>query len=182
MTLYVGNGAKVTRPGKPVEVGRCMARRAKWTALPLGLMLCATPAAAQGPLTKQDPASAQPTLPKPMPDLTVPGSGSGDGASKKPRARLAPHPRDHHRRHARGFAEPLERPALANVELVEPLPHPPQPPHVTVPVPAYPLENFVTYFTTPPPPVVCRPTRRDRFKPDLGLVDERPVLCTADNP
>ena len=71
---------------------------------------------------------------------------------------------------------------MANVELTELLPHPPQPPHVTVPVPAYPFENVVTYLTAPPPPVVCRTTRRDRFKPDLGLVDETPVLCTADNP
>lgn len=90
---------------------------------------------------------------------------------------------DHHRRDARArYTEPLDRPILAGVELVEPLPRPPQPPHVTVPVPAYPFENIITYLTAPPPPVVCRPTRRDRFKPDLGLVDETPVLCTADNP
>lgn len=157
-----------------------MLRRANWTVVSLGLVLCGSPAIAQGPLTTQDPASAQPKLPKPMPELTMPGSG--DGASKKPPAHLLSHHRDRHRHRARGFAEPLERPALANVELVERLPHPPQPPHVTVPVPAYPLENFVTYFTAPPPPVVCRPTRRDRFKPEFGLVDERPVLCTADNP
>ena len=159
-----------------------MARKTNWAMVSLGLALCATTAAAQGSLSAQSPASAQPTLPKSMPDLSIPGSGPGESPSKKPRARTATRRGGHHRHYAGGFATPPERPALANVELLEPLPHPPQPPHVTVPVPAYPLENFVTYFTAPPPPVVCRPTRRDRFKPDLGLVGEVPVLCTADNP
>ncbi len=157
-----------------------MARGTIWAMMPLGLALCATPLAAQGPLATQDPASVQPTLPKPMPDLTVPG-GSSERAPKTPHARAVMH-RAHHRHYARGRSEPLDRPALANVELLEPLPRPPQPPHVTVPVPGYPLDNFITYLTAPPPPVVCRPTRYDRFKPDLRLVDEKPVLCTADNP
>lgn len=148
--------------------------------MPLGLALCATPLAAQGPLTTQDPASPQPTLPKPMPDLTLPGA-SIQVAPKAPHAHAAVRPK-HHRRYARRRLEPLDRPALANVELLEPLPRPPQPPHVTVPVPGYPLDNFITYFTAPPPPVVCQPTHYDRFKPDLRLIDERPVLCTADNP
>lgn len=162
-----------------------MARKTNWLMVPLGLVLCATPAAAQGSSTAQSPASAQPILPKSMPNLSMPGSssGSGESSSKKPRTpRTATRRGGHHRHYAGGGASLPERPALANVELLEPLPHPPQPPHVTVPVPAYPFENFVTYFTAPPPPVVCRPTRHDRFKPDLGLVGETPVLCTADNP
>lgn len=154
-----------------------------WTTLPLGLLLCASQAAAQGPLATQDPASAQPTLPKPLSNFSVPGS---DGAmTRSPRHRTTSRSTSHHRRyaHARYRGGPVERPELANVELLEPLPHPPQPPHVTVPVPAYLPENFVTYFTAPPPPVVCRPTRYDRFAPpDVRLVDETPVLCTADNP
>ena len=117
-----------------------------------------------------------------MPDLTNPGSNSSDNTSKKPHPRNVVRNGGHHRHYVRSFAVPLERPVLANVELLERLPHPTQPPHVSVPVPAYPLENFVTYFTAPPPPVVCRPTQHDRFKPDLGLVGETPVLCTADNP
>lgn len=149
----------------------------------VGFVLCSVPAAAQGPLTTQDPASAQPTLPKPMPNLTVPGSTNIGDASKKSHPHVAAHKKYTHRgRYASNGVVHLRRPALANVELLEPLPHPPQPPHVTVPVPAYPLENFVTYFTAPPPPIVCRQTRRDGFKPDLRLTDEKPVLCTADNP
>ena len=160
-----------------------MARARILAVLPFGLVLGSTPLAAQRPLTAQDPASAQPALPKPMPDLTVPGLGAIKLASKTPpRPRASAHHAAGHRRYASGAVKPLRRPALANVELLEPLPHPPQPPHVTVPVPAYPLENFVTYYTAPPPPVVCRPTRYDRFKPDLRLAGESPVLCTADNP
>lgn len=158
--------------------------------MPLGLVLgtfaASAPAHAKDNLTVQDPASAQPSLPKSMPNLTIPGAGSGDvpKAPKPKPGQATKHASNHHhhRRYSRRYSEPLERPVLANVELVEGLPHPPQPPHVTVPVPAYPLDNFVTYFTAPPPPVVCRPTRYDRFKPDPHLVDENPVLCTADNP
>lgn len=160
-----------------------MIRGAIWLLGPLAVAMGASPLAAQGPLTTQDPASAQPTLPKPMPDFAMPSSGPGGRAPRASHAHaMARH--DAHRRHYahNRTAEPLDRPVLAGVELVEPLPRPPQPPHVIVPVPAYPFENSVTYFTAPPPPVVCRPTRRDRFKPDLGLVDETPVLCTADNP
>ena len=78
--------------------------------------------------------------------------------------------------------EPLERPALAGVELVAPIPHPIQPPHFTVPVPAYPLENFATFYTTPPPPVTCRRVPRDPDAPDPHLYREQAVVCAADNP
>ena len=159
-----------------------MARKSIWAIVPLALVLCVASAVAKDQLTTQDPASAQPTLPKPMPNLNVSIPGSSEGAPKKPRNHISTHHGARHRHYARRYTEPVERPALANVVLTEALPHPPQPPHVTVPVPGYPLDNFVTYFTAPPPPVVCRPTRHDRFKPDLGLVDETPVLCTADNP
>lgn len=132
------------------------------------------------PLATQDPASAQPTLPKPMPGLTIPMNPSDASGGKKTK-HVA------HRRIRRGSAsydrgETIERPALATVDLTERLPYPPQPPHVTVSVPAYPFENFVVAFTTPPPPIVCRPTRRDRYQPDPHLLGEQAVLCTADNP
>lgn len=146
-------------------------------------MLLANPAwVANGatPSTTQDPASAQPTLPKPMPDLSVP-AGQLDAAPKKvgKHRRTAKHV---HHGSDKGWAPAIDRPALATVDLTERLPYPPQPPHVTVPVPAYPLENLVSALTTPPPPIVCRPTRRDRFQPDPHLVGDTPVLCTADNP
>lgn len=199
MKLYVGNRLKVTRrafAGGDATMGR----RLVLALLPL--VSLGTPSAAQGPLTTQDPSSPQPTLPKKMPDLTVPGTSSSKSyntndltvpvsGANKPGSELLPMPhkaakhagsRRHHAVRHPSYRETLERPALANVELLEPFPHPPQPPHVTVPAPAYPLDNFVTYFTAPPPPITCRPTHYDRFKPDLRLVDEKPVLCTADNP
>ena len=153
------------------------------TMIPLGLL--ATPLSAQGTMATQDPTSAQPTLPKAMPELTIPVSGAGDISSaprKTPRHVARKMPTHLRTARSRRMMPPIDRPALANVELLEPLPHPPQPPHVVVPVPAYPFENFITYFTVPPPPVVCRPTRADRFKPNLELANEKPVLCTADNP
>ena len=130
--------------------------------------------------TTQSPASLQPTIPKPMPGLDMSLSNDGLAPAKRPRARHAMNHR-HVVRHSLR-SEPIDRPALANVELLEALPHPPEPPHVVVPTPAYPFESLAAGLLTPPPPIVCRPTRYDRFKPDLGLVDERPVLCTADNP
>lgn len=160
-----------------------MSRRAIWAILPLGLALCAAPAAGQGTLATQGSGSAQPTLPKALPGLPVPVAADDVGDKPTRRARKSMSRGARHHGYARALhAEPVDRPALANVELLEILPHPPQPPHVTVPEPAYPFEDFVTTYTAPPPPVVCRPARYDRFKPDLGLVGERPVLCTADNP
>ena len=162
-----------------------MVARRWMSALVAPLLLYASPLAARGPLAEQDPASAQPTLPKSMPDLTVPVSSIDLGGARPP---AKPRPAERrgikHRRYVRyrDYPEPPDRPALASVELLETLPHPPQPPHVTVPVPAYPLEDFVTSFTTPPPPVVCREIRYDRFKPEPRLVDAKPVMCTADNP
>ncbi len=166
-------------------------RQAQGIAFPFIVLLAATPVAAQGSakmsLTAQDPASAQPSLPNPMPDLSMPASSEAKSQASGGKTNLSPSKATHHGSHRRiagnrNVGKPLSRPALANVELVEPLPHPPQPPHVTVPVPAYPLENFVTYFTTPPPPVICMPTRPDRFMPDPHLVNQQPALCTADNP
>ena len=161
-----------------------MAARTNWAWLPVGLVLGVTPFAAQAQSATQGSASAQPAMPKPMPELTMPGSVPSDAARKKRYAHTATSRNSHHRSHAqsRGNVAIRDRPKLANVELLEPLPHPPQPPHVTVPVPAYSFENFVTNYTTPPPPVICHPARHDRFNPDPRLIDEIPVLCTADNP
>ena len=100
------------------------------------------------------------------------------------------HARYEMRRHHRHVARPrlgppahdLERPALAGVELLRPLPLPGQPPHIAVPVPGYPLDNFITAYTMPPPPIVCRPTRRDPYAPDPRLYREHTVACEADNP
>ncbi len=162
-------------------------RSAVFTVLAAAPVATALAAADAMPLTTQDPASAQPVLPKPMPDLTVPtGAGGktaptpekkhGDRSSKR-HARAA----RHHTRTREATTE-LQRPALASVELTERLPYPPQPPHVTVPVPGYPLDDLVTAITAPPPPIVCRPTARDPFQPRFDVVDARAVLCTSDNP
>ncbi len=137
------------------------------------------------------PAAAQPSLPKPL-DGAVPlnsqliGGGSGSKpSSRKVERHFAPARSVARRRGASrryGDAEPLERPALAGVELVAPIPKPVQPPHFTVPVPAYLPENAATFYTTPPPPVICHRVPRDPYAPDPHLVRETTVLCEADNP
>lgn len=153
------------------------------------LWFVAGPAVAQR--TPPEPAAAQPTLPHPLgPVTTKPGSPIVEqivGAERQPlvvhrhaarsallrRRRIAHHiqvPRD------------LDRPALAGVELLAPLPPPSEPPHLTVPMPAYPLDNIATDFTTPPPPIVCHRTRRDPDAPDPHLYREVPVVCEPDNP
>ncbi len=141
--------------------------------------------------TPPTPASAQPSVPQSLnggASLASPLLGGKAGAeSAGDRKALTVRKKVSHlhrtRRHvARDYDEPLERPALAGVELVAPIPHPIQPPHFTVPVPAYPFENFVTFYTTPPPPVVCAHTRRDPYAPDPHLVREQAVVCEADNP
>lgn len=76
----------------------------------------------------------------------------------------------------------LERPALAGVTLLQPLPPAPQPPHIVVPLPAYPLETVAASLLTPAPPIVCRRTPRIRDLPDPRLYKEATLVCEPDNP
>jgi hypothetical protein len=150
------------------------------------------------------PVGAQTTPPEPSsPEPQIPAAGSverkpapqvinqivHDDTKAPSQAGIKRPQRIHHaRRVTRHYLvrhegrPPLERPALAGVALVEPLPAPPEPPHITVPVPAYPLESLAAAFTTPPPPIVCEPTRRDPTAPDPHLYKEAPVACAPDNP
>ncbi len=149
----------------------------------------AAPAQAQpSPPTSAD---AQPTLPAPVAGgLPTASPIVGGGRGTQPltvRKRTAAHHRAprHRLAHVAGYgagSDDLDRPALAGVELVTPIPHPIQPPHHTVPVPGYPLDNFITFYTTPPPPVICQHVPRDPDAPDPHLVRERTVVCAADNP
>lgn len=159
--------------------------------------LPATPAFAQ--TTPPGPAAAQPSLPRPIPAPTKPGSPvverivGGDQPPlevRKPPLHLR-ETRYHrssyrhlHRRaaHRRQVPRDLDRPALAGVELVAPLPPPGQPPHLVVPLPAYPLDSVAAALTMPAPPVVCHRVRRDPDAPDPHLYRETPVLCVPDNP
>lgn len=77
---------------------------------------------------------------------------------------------------------PLDRPALAGVALVTPLPPLREPPHIRVPMPAYPVESLAYWFGAPRPDIVCVPAPRDPDLPDPRLYRERPVLCEPDNP
>ena len=143
--------------------------------------------AAYAETTPPQPASTQPTLPQPVPGmpLTSPvlGGGSRTPLVVRKGAKSSTRHAGRIRRHyARVDREPLDRPALAGVQVVSPIPHPIQPPHFTVPVPAYPFENFITYYTTPPPPVICHRVPRDPDAPDPRLLYEKPVVCEADNP
>jgi hypothetical protein len=145
-------------------------------------------AGARAETTPPQPASAQPSLPRPIQGIELPSSGvAGGGSNGGHKGALTVHKHAaarmrHHRHVASGLEEPVERPALAGVTLVQPIPHPNQPPHFTVPVPAYPLENIAGFYITPPPPVICHRVRRDPDAPDPHLYREVPVVCEADNP
>ncbi len=118
--------------------------------------------------------------PGPLIVQTIVGPPSTLNVSKAPARRLSQ--RRKHVAHYRSAPIDVDRPALAGVELLRPLPPPGQPPHFVVPTPAYPFENFVTAYTTPPAPLFCHPTSRDRDLPDPHLYRERPVTCEPDNP
>ena len=163
--------------------------------LALMLVAAAWPAWAQ-----TSPSAAQPNLapgapvrPKAVPFAPAkPGSPVvqqlvGGGAPlvvRKHMARERAHPRHLARHFARRRPVPfdLERPALAGVTLLQPLPPAPQPQHIVVPLPAYPLETVAASFLTPAPPIVCHRTPRIRDLPDPRLYKEKTLVCEADNP
>ncbi len=164
-------------------------------ALTLAILLLAAPADAQtspssGQLdlpqgTAPKPAAVPYAPPKPGSPVvqTLVGGGSGEPLLVRKRARVGYHPHHYARHHyARRVPLDLERPALAGVTLLQPLPPEPQPPHIAVPLPAYPLDTIAAAFTTPPPPIVCHPTRRIRDLPDPELYREHTLECEPDNP
>ena len=164
-----------------------MDRRPSTFALPLAVCLATAPAMAQ---SSAPPASAsQPSVPRPVPPAAnKPGSpvveqivheGPRVLVVRKQAARPVRRHRVLVRRHV---PRDLDRPALAGVELLAPLPLPGEPPHLTVPMPAYPLDSLATAWTTPPPPIVCHRTQRDPDAPDPHLYREVPVDCEPDNP
>lgn len=146
--------------------------------------------------TPPSPAAAQPSVPgSPDPSPPKPGSPVVEKIVKEKQPildvrRATSGPTTPRRRHVarhmhrpRGYARaPMDRPALAGVELVAPLPPPGEPPHIVVPTPAYPVEAVLAGITTPPPPIVCHHTRRDPYAPDPHLYREQPVECEPDNP
>ena len=157
-------------------------------------LLLAVPASAQS--TPPTLSSAQPSLPPETPPRPAayappkPGSpvvqslvGGGKAALVVHKHLAGGRPR-HHRFYARHLPVPvdLDRPALAGVMLLQPLPPVPQPPHDVVPVPAYPLETVAASFLTPPPPIVCHRSARVRGLPDLQLYREEALACEPDNP
>ncbi len=155
--------------------------------LAAALALGAVPALAQGGTTPPEPSAAQPSLPPPSaPNPSVvqtivgPGQAASNVRGTHPRHVAAR--RRHHLVRRRDEPLDIDRPALAGVELLRPLPPPGQPPHFVVPTPAYPFENFVTAYTTPPPPLFCHRTRREPDLPDPHLYQERAVVCEPDNP
>ncbi len=177
-----------------LDVGRAWPPRQRSVASPLrvalavaaALTLGGAPARAQGASTPPESSAAQPTLPPPSaPNPPIVQTIVGPGQPALDVRKTPPH-RVATRRHrvARHRSEPLdiERPALAGVQLLRPLPPPEQPPHFVVPTPAYPFENFVTAYTTPPAPLFCHPTPREPDLPDPRLYRERTVICEPDNP
>jgi hypothetical protein len=134
------------------------------------------------PMAAAVAASPQPTVPPPDSPVVeqLARSTAPHGAGKPPKHQ----PAAHHRHRVAGWRVPrfVDRPALAGVELLEPLPPPGEPPHIIVPVPAYPLESIAASLTSPPPPVMCHRVPRDLDAPDPRLYREVPVRCEPDNP
>lgn len=169
--------------------------------LALALALAAVPLLGLPALAQTSapsPSSAQENLPPgvpphpesvpyapPKPGFPVVQSIMGGGPAPlvvRQQARVAQHHRSH--RHYAGASTPLEfdRPALAGVTLLQPLPPAPQPPHIVVPLPDYPLDTVAAAFLTPPPPIVCHRTPRIRDLPDPDLYREATLVCEPDNP
>lgn len=149
-----------------------------------------------GQTTPQSPSSPQPKLPSSSnapPSAAPPGSPIVDGIVETGRPALhvrkgAEHVAAGHRHHRvrlarrRVYGPPIERPALAGVELLAPLARPPEPPHLAVPMPAYALDSVATALFEPPPPITCRRTPRRPDLPDAGLAREVTLACVPDNP
>ena len=159
--------------------------------LMVALLALGGPAVAQGASTPPEPSAPQSTLAdtrpadiKPGPPIVQSIVGPSPPSTLEVRKAPARHVAARREHAARHHARPVEidRPALAGVQLLRPLPPPGQPPHFVVPTPAYPFENFVTAYTTPPPPLFCHPTRLDPNLPDPRLYRERAVTCEPDNP
>ena len=148
-------------------------------------------AQAQAAGTPPEPSAPQPALPQPIPS---PGGkppvspvvehtiAATSPLVRRKHARRQARLRRHLARHYGAPPGDLERPAVAGVTLLVPLPRPDEPPHFTVPVPAYPLESLATFITTPPTPVVCHPVPREPGLPDPELYRERTLQCQPDNP
>ncbi len=173
---------------------RRYARTSGRTALVLAMLIAASAIGAGTALaqtTPQNSSDPQPTLPTSGPSGSSPVVESIVGKSQPP---LEVHKRPAHPMHAAGHrrlrhyarlrAVPpdVDRPALAGVELLQPLPRPGEPPHFVVPTPDYPLDTIAAAFLTPPPPVVCHDVRRDPYLPDPRLYREQTVACEPDNP
>ena len=157
----------------------------------IAMTLCAGALPARAQTTPQDSSAAQPVLPSSSARAGAGSSPIVESIVGRPQPALEVHKRPMHaavRRHARHDARrrlappDLERPALAGVELLVPLPPPGQPPHIVVPAPAYPLDTLAASFLTPAPPVVCHDIRRDPTLPDPRLYREQTVACEPDNP
>ena len=145
--------------------------------------------AALAQTTPQSPSSPQPVLPQQKPGSPVVESLVGQpplDVRKPAYAPLSPRPARHMRqarlRHVHPAPLDLDRPALAGVELLAPVPHPVEPSHIMVPTPVYVFDELATPFLTPPPPVVCHNVRREPGIPDPHLYREVTVACVSDNP
>ena len=150
------------------------------------LAFACLPTAAQG----QNPPAAQPSLPPPIQSSPSKAQASpvvdSIAAGSKPTPELkrekTSRSKRRHVAHHRRYAVPVdvERPALAGVLLAEPVPPPIRAPRPIVPMPAYFVDSLVSAFTIAPPPLVCRPARRDPDLPDPHLYREVPLACAPD--
>ena len=155
----------------------------------LALGLFAAAGLAFGPMAlAQTPSGVQPALPQPIAGakaspvvntLAIPRPALD---VRKSTPKHAARPARRHVAHYRHHGRPIdvERPALAGVLLIEPIPPRTDPPRPTVPTAAYFVDGIASAFTTPPPPVVCERRRPDRSLPDPRLYREVPLQCGYD--
>ncbi|WP_158810288.1 hypothetical protein [Beijerinckia sp. L45] len=135
----------------------------------------------------QTPVGTQPTLPQPIaapkasPVVdTIAGSHPALEVHRMPSHHAARPVRRHFARYHDRAPIDVERPALAGVVLVEPIPPRVAAPRPMVPMPAYFVDGIASAFTTPAPAVVCERRPRDRTLPDPRLYREVPLECGYD--
>lgn len=149
------------------------------------LFALALPASASAQAAAPQPSPPAATDSGPLVDKMVNPEPPTLDVHRAPRAGSRVAHRGSHRVHlarSKRPVWPLDRPALAGVALVTPLPPLREPPHIRVPMPAYPVETLAYWFGAPRPDIVCAPAPRDPNLPDPRLYRERSVICEPDNP
>ncbi len=154
---------------------------AAWLALGAPLAAAQTPIPPRAPQPALPaPAAIKSPPPKAQPSPVVDSIAVGPKAAPRARETSRPARKRMAHRSRLDAVRAIDRPALAGVLLVAPVPPLAEPPRPIVPMPAYFVDGLVAAFTSPPPPLVCEPRRRDTRLPDPHLFREVSVACRPD--